>query len=65
MTINIGCPGGHIPVETLEDVHRFLDETNGMHDAYLLSADYRTHVRAITIPSCAPPWARAWFSAIR
>lgn len=46
MTINIGCPGGHIPVETLEDVRRFLDETNGMHDAYLLSADYRTHVRA-------------------
>ncbi len=46
MTINIGCPGGHIPVELLEDVRRFLDETNGMHDAYLLSADYRAHVRA-------------------
>lgn len=45
MTINIGCPGGHIPVETLEDVRRFLDETNGMHDSCLLSADYRAYVR--------------------
>lgn len=45
MTIHIGCPGGHIPVETSEDVRRFLEETNGMHDSCLLSADYRAHVR--------------------
>ncbi len=46
MTINIGCPGGHIPISTPEDVKKFLSETNDMHDAYLLSADYRAHVRA-------------------
>ncbi len=45
MTINIGCPGGHIPLETPEDVKEFIKETNSMHDAYLLSADYRAHVR--------------------
>ncbi len=46
MTISIGCPGGHIPLSKPEDVKKFLGETNGMHDAYLLSADYRAHVRA-------------------
>ena len=46
MTINIGCPGGHIPLSTPEDFKEFLSQTNGMHDAYLLSADYRAHVRA-------------------
>lgn len=46
MTIDIGCPGGHIPLSTPEDVKEFLSQTNGMHDAYLLSADYRAHVRA-------------------
>ncbi len=46
MTIDLGCPGGHIPVETLEDVNRLINETNDMHDAYLLSADYRAYVRA-------------------
>jgi hypothetical protein len=46
MTIDLGCPGGHIPVETSEDVSRLINETNGMHDAYLLSADYRAYVRA-------------------
>lgn len=46
MTINIGCPGGHIPLSTPEDFKEFLNQTNGMHDAYLLSADYRAHVRA-------------------
>ena len=38
MTIHIGCPGGHIPLSTPEDVKEFLSQTNGMHDAYLLSA---------------------------
>ncbi len=46
MTINLNCKDGHIPIKTSEDFSRFLDETNGMHDAYLLSADLRTHVRA-------------------
>ena len=46
MTIDLGCPGGHIPLSTPEDVKEFLSQTNGMHDAYLLSADYRAHVRA-------------------
>jgi hypothetical protein len=46
MTIDLGCPGGHIPVETSEDVSRLINETNDMHDAYLLSADYRAYVRA-------------------
>lgn len=46
MTIDLGCPGGHIPVETPEDVNRLINETNDMHDAYLLSADYRAYVRA-------------------
>lgn len=46
MTINLNCIDGHIPVETAEDFSRFLDETNGMHDAYLLSSEYHTHVRA-------------------
>jgi len=44
--IQLNCPGGHIPVETPEDVRRLIDETNDMHDAYLLSIHYRTHVRA-------------------
>ena len=46
MTIDIGCPGGHIPLSTPEDFKEFLSQTNGMHDAYLLLADYRAHVRA-------------------
>jgi len=44
--IHLNCPGGHIPVETPEDVHRFRNETNDMHDACLLSVEYHTHVRA-------------------
>jgi len=53
--IHLNCPGGHIPLKTPEDVRRLIDETNGLHDAYLLSADYRTHVRSnhrITASSC-------------
>ncbi len=46
MTINLNCANGHIPIDTQEDFSRFLDETNGMHDAYLLSSEYHTHVRA-------------------
>ena len=44
--IHINCPGGHNPIETPEDVHRFRNETNDMHDACLLSVEYHTHVRA-------------------
>jgi len=46
MKIELNCPGGHIPVETPEDVNRLLHETNGMHDARLLSVEYHAHVRA-------------------
>lgn len=46
MNIRLNCQDGHIPIETMEDFNHFLDETNGMHDAYLLSSEYRTHVRA-------------------
>ncbi len=46
MMIKLNCTDGHIPIETSEDFQRFLDETNGMHDAYLLSAEYHAHVRA-------------------
>lgn len=46
MMIKLNCIDGHIPIETPENFQRFLDETNGMHDAYLLSSEYHTHVRA-------------------
>ena len=46
MTIILNRPDGHIPINTQEDFSRFLAETNGMHDAHLLSSEYRTHVRA-------------------